>query len=96
MKGVVIAGGVQANPQRIKIRYIALGRRKINSLQNGAVYGGQDLYDDIIKKKDEVEWECKNCGMIYKGNNCPTCDVPKYGIPTAEDFYGNLIKCLKI
>lgn len=37
--------------------------------------------DEVFKRSEENEWECKNCGHIYKGNEapevCPVCAHPQ-------------------
>ncbi|MBX7077343.1 MAG: rubrerythrin family protein [Methanobacteriaceae archaeon] len=37
--------------------------------------------DKVFKKGEEVEWQCSNCGHIFKGTEaleiCPVCNHPK-------------------
>ncbi len=37
--------------------------------------------NEVFSKKDEVVWECRNCGHIYIGKTalemCPVCDHPQ-------------------
>ncbi len=37
--------------------------------------------DEVFKKGEEIEWQCRNCGFVHKGKNapnmCPACDHPQ-------------------
>lgn len=36
---------------------------------------------NVFKKDKEIEWKCRNCGYVHKGNSapnrCPACDHPQ-------------------
>ncbi len=37
--------------------------------------------DEVFKKDEEIEWQCRNCGYVHKGKNapnaCPACEHPQ-------------------
>ena len=37
--------------------------------------------DQVFKKDEEIEWQCRNCGFVHKGktapNLCPACEHPQ-------------------
>ncbi|MDR1718526.1 MAG: rubrerythrin family protein [Dysgonamonadaceae bacterium] len=37
--------------------------------------------DEVFKKEEEIEWQCRNCGFVHKGKNapnvCPACEHPQ-------------------
>ncbi len=37
--------------------------------------------DQVFKREEETEWQCRNCGFVHKGKNapnmCPACDHPQ-------------------
>ena len=37
--------------------------------------------DEVFKKDEEIEWQCRNCGFVHKSKNapnlCPACEHPQ-------------------
>ena len=37
--------------------------------------------EQVFKKDEEIEWQCRNCGFVHKGksapNLCPACEHPQ-------------------
>lgn len=37
--------------------------------------------DSVFKREEPIEWQCRNCGFVFKGKNvpekCPACDHPR-------------------
>lgn len=48
-------------------RYLALHKRVIE--------------DKVFEREEEIEWQCRNCGLVHKGkkapDKCPACEHPK-------------------
>jgi rubrerythrin len=45
----------------------------------------------VFKRDEEVEWQCGNCGYVYKGTDavekCPACKHPKAYFQLKEDNF---------
>jgi rubrerythrin len=47
--------------------------------------------EKVFEREEEIEWQCRNCGLIHKGKkapeNCPACEHPKaYFEPKKENY----------
>jgi rubrerythrin len=47
--------------------------------------------DQVFKKEEEIEWQCRNCGYVHKGKTapgkCPACEHPQaYFEPKKQNY----------
>jgi rubrerythrin len=47
--------------------------------------------DQVFRKEEEIEWQCRNCGYVHKGKaapgKCPACEHPQaYFEPKKQNY----------
>lgn len=47
--------------------------------------------DQVFRKEEEIEWQCRNCGYVHKGKTapgkCPACEHPQaYFEPKKQNY----------
>jgi rubrerythrin len=46
--------------------------------------------EKVFEREEEIEWQCRNCGYVHKGNKapeaCPACLHPKAYFEPKKDF----------
>ncbi len=77
--------------KEIAVMYRAIAKAEKVHEDRYAKFMNNILNDEVFKREEKVQWQCRNCGYIHEGKtapqNCPACNHPQSYFEIEKENY---------